>query len=49
MNMKHGLYLFIPELISNDPQLLYDGSFTYLISYLKYTNFTGEDRPAYGM
>ena len=21
MNMKHGLYLFIPELISNDPLL----------------------------
>ena len=39
-------YDFIPELISNDPYLLYDGSFTYLISYLQYTNFTGEDRAA---
>lgn len=39
-------YDFIPELISNDPYLLYDGSFTYLISYLQYTNFTGEDRVA---
>ena len=39
-------YDFIPELVSNDPYLLYDGSFTYLISYLQYTNFTGEDRAA---
>ena len=39
-------YDFIPELISNDPYLLYDGSFTDLISYLQYTNFTGEDRAA---
>lgn len=39
-------YDFIPELISNDPYLLYDGSFTYLISYLQYTNFTGEHRAA---
>lgn len=39
-------YDFIPELISNDLYLLYDGSFTYLISYLQYTNFTGEDRAA---
>lgn len=36
-------YDFIPELVSNDPYLLYDGSFTYLISNLQYTNFTGEN------
>ena len=39
-------YDFIPELVSNDPYLLYDGSFTYLISYLQYTNFTGAERVA---
>lgn len=39
-------YDFIPELVSNDPYLLYDGSFTYLISYLQYTNFTGAERAA---
>ena len=39
-------YDIIPELVSNDPYLLYDGSFTYLISYLQYTNFTGAERVA---
>lgn len=37
-------YDFIPELVSNDPYLLYDGTFTYLISYIQYANFTGEER-----
>jgi thiol-disulfide isomerase/thioredoxin len=37
-------YDFLPELVCNDTYLLYDGSFTYLISYIQYANFTGEER-----
>lgn len=31
-------------MVCNDTYLLYDGSFTYLIFYIQYANFTGEER-----
>lgn len=41
-------YNFIPELVCNNPFMLYDGTSIYLISYIQYANFTGEERTVKG-